>query len=169
MKTALIAMALLLSGTKFNAQKLNVDVENTRVEFVFTGDQTKGTVSGMQCEITFDLKDLKNSKIVGTIDASTLNTGNGGRDKHLHSADFFDVKKFPLMKFESTEFVSMENDFKVVGNLTIKNMVEVCSIRFTYKEGVFKGETSIDAKKYGVSPGKKDGNVDIVFTIPVIQ
>ena len=169
MRIAVIAIALFFSGLTTNAQKLNVDLEKAEVSFVFVGDQTKGTVSGLNCEITFDLNNLKDAKIVGTIDASTLNTGNGGRDKHLHSADFFDVKKFPLMKFESTEVVSIKNEFKVVGNLTIKEVVEICSISFTYNDGVFKGTTSIDAKKYGVSPGKKDGNVDIVFTIPVIQ
>lgn len=169
MKIAIIATVLLFIAGTTTAQKLNVDVENATVEFLFTGDKTKGTVSGMKCEISFDGAKLKEAKIVGTIDAKTLNTGNAGRDKHLHSSDFFDVEKFPTMKFESTEVIAQGDKFEVIGQLTIKDVSEKCNIMFSYHDGVFKGESSIDAKKYGVSPGKKDGNVEIVFTIPVIQ
>jgi polyisoprenoid-binding protein YceI len=37
-----------------------------------------------------------------TIDATSLNTGNGKRDEHLRSADFFDTERHPTVRFVST-------------------------------------------------------------------
>ena len=81
MRIAVIAIALFFSGLTTNAQKLNVDLEKAEVSFVFVGDQTKGTVSGLNCEIVFDPMDLSKASISGTIDARTLTTGNKARDR----------------------------------------------------------------------------------------
>ena len=132
------------------------------------GDQTKGTVSGLNCEILFDPMDLSKASISGTIDASTLTTGNKARDKHLSASDFFHVEKYPVMKFESNEVVKEGKEYLMNGSLTIKDTTEPCSIRFTYADGVFLGKTAIDAKKYGVSPGKKEGTVQVTFSLPVL-
>lgn len=37
-----------------------------------------------------------------TIDANSVNTGSKGRDDHLRSPDFFNVKEFPSITFKST-------------------------------------------------------------------
>jgi len=168
MRIAVIAIALFFSGLTTNAQNLSVDLEKAEVRFDFVGDQTKGTVSGLKCEITFDPSDLSKSSISGTVDASSLTTGNPARDKHLSSSDFFDVSKFPVMKFTSNEVVKDGKEYVVNGSLTIKEVTEPCAIRFTYEDGVFLGKTTIDAAKYGVSPGKKEGTVNITFVLPVV-
>jgi polyisoprenoid-binding protein YceI len=40
-----------------------------------------------------------------TIDAGSVDTGNARRDKHLRSADFFDVDEHPQVRFTSTRVV----------------------------------------------------------------
>ena len=42
------------------------------------------------------------TKIELTIDADSLDTGNGTRDKHLRSNDFFGVDEHPHVRFTST-------------------------------------------------------------------
>jgi len=168
MRVAVIAIALFFSGFTTNAQKLNVDLEKAEVSFVFVEDQTKGTVSGLKCEITFDPSDLSKSVISGTVDASSLTTGNPARDKHLHASDFFHVSKYPVMKFTSNEVIKDGKEYVVNGSLTIKDVTEPCAIRFTFEEGVFLGKTTVDAAKYSVSPGKKEGTVNITFLLPVL-
>ena len=37
-----------------------------------------------------------------TLDAASLDTGNRRRDRHLHSADFFDVEHHPEVRFRSS-------------------------------------------------------------------
>ena len=67
---------------------------------------------------------LSDSKVEANIDVSSIDTAENDRDKHLKSADFFDVDKFPKMTFESTSFVGMPAQFKVYGKLTIKNITK---------------------------------------------
>ena len=53
---------------------------------------------------------------------NSINTGNEQRDAHLRSADFFDETSYPLIKFDATRFVSIDNDgsYDLYGNLSIK-------------------------------------------------
>ncbi len=44
----------------------------------------------------------RRSVVEATIDASSIDTGTPQRDEHLRSADFFDVEKFPELRFRST-------------------------------------------------------------------
>lgn len=61
--------------------------------------------------------------------AASINTDNKDRDNHLKSADFFDVEKYPTLKFESTAITQKSgNDYVVEGNLTIKDVTK--SIKF---------------------------------------
>ena len=55
-----------------------------------------------------------------TIDAASLDTGNRKRDKHLRSADFFDVENHPRVRFVS-ESVQLHGDtLTVQGSLTAR-------------------------------------------------
>ncbi|MFT7611492.1 MAG: polyisoprenoid-binding protein YceI [Parvicellaceae bacterium] len=169
MKLIILSLALVFTGMVANAQKLNINTDDAEVKFEFPADKTSGTISGFKCEIEFDMKNLSKSKMTGTVDVNTLETANKGRDKHLKSADFFDVAKFPTMKFVSTEMVEGKTGVQMTGDLTIKDKTLPCTINFKYEEGVFKGKTTIDASKYGVSPGKKEGTVNITFIIPIAK
>lgn len=77
----------------------------------------------MEGSALMDPEDFKNSKVKAEIDASTIDTREAARDKHLRSSDFFDVEKFPKLTFVSTQIVgSAENGFALTGNLTIRGI-----------------------------------------------
>ena len=70
---------------------------------------------------SIDGEDFANSTISVNIDVSSLTTNNTDRDAHLKSPDFFEVEKNPEITFVSTSMKKVdENEFKLVGNLTIK-------------------------------------------------
>jgi len=74
----------------------------------------------LEGSVLTDPKEFSNSKVEATIDASTIDTREAARDKHLRSADFFDVEKFPELTFVSTRIVGSAVDgFALTGNLTI--------------------------------------------------
>jgi polyisoprenoid-binding protein YceI len=74
----------------------------------------------LQGSVQIDPKEFNHSKVEAVIDASTIDTREAARDKHLRSADFFDVEKFPKLTFVSTHIVgSAEGGFTLQGNLTI--------------------------------------------------
>lgn len=73
----------------------------------------------------FDPDNLKESKIVFEIEAKSIQTTINKRDNHLRSADFFDVKNYPLIKFESTSIKKGSGKlYEVTGKLTMKDVTQ---------------------------------------------
>jgi polyisoprenoid-binding protein YceI len=54
-----------------------------------------------------------------TIKAESVDTANAKRDQHLRSPDFFNVKQFPTITFESTAVKPIKDGYEVTGNLTM--------------------------------------------------
>ena len=60
-----------------------------------------------------------------TIDAKTINTRNGQRDRHLRTDDFINVEKFPSITFKSKRVQNVRADgFDMVGDLTIRDVTK---------------------------------------------
>ena len=56
-----------------------------------------------------------------TIDAPSLDTGNRKRDKHLRSADFFDVENHPRVRFVSDSVQLQGDTLQVHGRLSARD------------------------------------------------
>jgi polyisoprenoid-binding protein YceI len=111
-----------------------------------TAVKTKWTVDPTHSEITFKVKHLMISSVKGeftkfsatvnalgddfsnasmkvNIDASSIFTNEKDRDKHLKSADFFDVAQYPELLFEGTSFTKTDGEnFRLTGFLTMKSI-----------------------------------------------
>ena len=84
-----------------------------------------GTFSEFSGTFDFDPKNVAAAKVDATIAVSSVNTNQAKRDNHLRDADFFDVLKFPEMKFVSKKVTPVDADsFKVVGELTIRDVTK---------------------------------------------
>lgn len=68
--------------------------------------------------------DLSDAKINFTFDVASINTKSTDRDNHLKSADFFDTDVFPHITFTSTNVEKDGDDYKVTGDLTIKDVTK---------------------------------------------
>ena len=123
---------------------------------MFTFAQTNWVVDHMHSSVNFNIKhmgisfvqgrfdkfhgtvstpgaNLDNAKFNFTVYPETINTGIEPRDKHLKSADFFDVEKFPEMKFEGTAISKgKDNTYTVKGKLIIKDVAKEVSIPVTF-------------------------------------
>ena len=65
-------------------------------------------------------KDAWSAKARGSIKVASIDTGEAQRDKHLRSADFFDVEAFPEITYESTRVEPLDDtSSRVWGNLTM--------------------------------------------------
>lgn len=62
--------------------------------------------------------------IEASVDATSLDTKDEGRDAHLRSADFFDVESHPTLNFVSTGVRVEDGDFLVDGDLTIRGITK---------------------------------------------
>lgn len=80
----------------------------------------RGHFGGVKGTVVYDEKNPGASTVEATIDCSTVDTGEPKRDSDLKSAEFFDVKHYPVMKFRSTRVdVAGPGKLKVSGDLTI--------------------------------------------------
>ena len=68
------------------------------------------------------------SKVNVTIQAKSLDTNHAERDKHLRSADFFEVDKYPVIEFESTSF----KGGKLAGNLSLHGVTKPVTLDVTH-------------------------------------
>jgi polyisoprenoid-binding protein YceI len=104
--------------------------------------------------------DYSDAKITFTVDATSVNTDNEMRDKHLKSDDFFATEKYPQMKFVSKSFTPQGgNKYKLAGDLTIKDVTKPVVFDVTYggtanamgktKSG-FKAKTTINRFDYNL-------------------
>lgn len=89
----------------------------------------KGQFSRLSGVLTLDESDLKNSRIIASIEADSVQTREPQRDAHLQSADFLDVEKFPTLDFKSTGVsVVGDGELSVEGDLTIHGVTR--KVRF---------------------------------------
>ena len=96
------------------------------------------------------------------IGASSIDTGNEDRDKHLRSPDFLDVERFPELRFKSTKVeLPGENRVVVTGDLTIRDVTrpQVLQVEFAglsqdpwgNARAGFSATTEIDREEFGAS------------------
>jgi polyisoprenoid-binding protein YceI len=65
-------------------------------------------------------EDLASAKAYGTVDAGSVDTNDEARDAHLRSPDFFDVERYPEIRFESREITPKGDEtFEITGDLTM--------------------------------------------------
>ncbi|MEK5080517.1 YceI family protein [Solibacillus sp. FSL W7-1436] len=124
--------------------------------------KVKGQFTNYSADVEVDnLEDLTSAQIDITIDTTSINTSNEDRDNHLKSAEFFDIEQFPDIKFKSTNITKDGDDYKVSGDLTIKDVTKpaVFDVEYggkgTNPWGVevygFEAETKIDREEFGLT------------------
>ncbi|HEX4579060.1 MAG TPA: YceI family protein, partial [Candidatus Dormibacteraeota bacterium] len=67
-----------------------------------------------------------------TIDAASIDTDNEQRDAHLRSPDFLDVEKYPTITFTLKRVERAGDDYKVIGDLTIKNITNEVALDYEH-------------------------------------
>lgn len=80
----------------------------------------RGQFSGLTGIVHYDPKRVADATVEASIDCRTLNTGVAKRDEQMKGPDFFDTKKYPMMKFKSKRVERIGPDkLKIDGDLTI--------------------------------------------------
>lgn len=76
--------------------------------------------------------DFSDAAISFSADIDSIDTGVEQRDGHLKSADFFEAEKHPKLIFESTSIAKDGDDYKVTGNLTIKDVTKPVTLNVEF-------------------------------------
>jgi polyisoprenoid-binding protein YceI len=114
----LLPTVLLAEGTNWRIDSLHSSAQfSVRHMMIST---VRGQFGGIKGNLHYDPAAPGASTVEITIDCTTLNTGEPKRDNDLKGPEFFDVKKYPVMKFKSTNVEAAgPGKLKVTGELTI--------------------------------------------------
>jgi polyisoprenoid-binding protein YceI len=152
----LILVASFMLALPLFAQNKTINAAESSVTFTITnaGLEVEGKFTEITGNVQFDPSNLSSSKISATVRVSSIDTEIEMRDDHLKGKDYFEVAKYPNMKFVSKSISGNDGAFKVTGELTIKDVTETISFPFsTYtKNGSthLKGSFEIDRRDYNV-------------------
>ncbi|MFT4023045.1 MAG: YceI family protein [Flavihumibacter sp.] len=162
--TGLLALAAICITSSVSAQtKWTLDKSHSNVRFSVSHmvvSEVEGSFKSWNGTVENTNPDFSDAKIAFNIDVNSISTDNENRDKHLKGPDFFDVEKFPAIKFESTSMQSLGNNkYKLNGNLTIKDVTKPVTFDVTYGGSIagqrgtkagFKATTTINRFDYNL-------------------
>jgi len=165
-----VGLAGLLSFPAFaGTTTWQIDPKHSSAQFAVTHlmiSTVRGEFHQLNGTVVVDDADIAKSSVNVTIDATTVDTREPDRDKHLMSADFFDVAKYPTMAFKSTKVESAgPGRLKITGDLTIRGVtkqavLEVSSPKPPIKDPwglqrtAVSGSTKINRQDFGVAWNK---------------
>jgi polyisoprenoid-binding protein YceI len=93
--------------------------------------KVRGKFNDFAITLNQDEKDITKSSVVVVIKAASIDTGIDRRDNHLRSVDFFDVEKFPEIKFESNRIEKRGKSFIAHGTLTMHGVAKEIALPFS--------------------------------------
>jgi polyisoprenoid-binding protein YceI len=162
------ALIALFAATPLFAETFTVDGGHSDASFRVKHlmSNVKGSFGEVAGTIDVNRDNPSASSVEFTINAATIDTANDNRDKHLRSADFFDVEKFPQITFKSTKIApsGTKDLYNVTGNLTLHGVTRQVVLPVTFlgfakdpwgnDRAGFEVETTLNRKDFGLNWNK---------------
>ncbi|MBC7947808.1 MAG: YceI family protein [Chitinophagaceae bacterium] len=161
----LVGVIMCLSFTNPLPTSWTLDGAHSQLEFsvsLFNISDIHGTFKLTKASIEAPNDDFTNATVYLEADMNSIDTDNDDRDKHLRTADFFDVTKYPVLTFRSQGFKKENGKYKVVGELTMHGITKRVMLDATgatvihpvTKQTVagFRVSTTIRRSDFGISP-----------------
>lgn len=162
-----IFLAILFVNSRAFAATFAIDSDHSTVSFKIRHllSNVQGNFRKFEGVFDYDPEKPNTWKANATIDAASIDTNVEKRDNHLRSADFFDVAKFPTIRFTSTEITeATETGAKLHGILSMHGVekpvvldLEIYGIAQDPTGGTragFTATTVINRKDFGISWNK---------------
>ena len=119
----------------------------------------EGTFDQWEASLTFTSTAAESAVLDVKIQAASVNTGSGLKDKTLKSEDFFNVEQDPLITFHSTQIVQTGPEtFDVPGTFTIRGVSKPETLHLTASgkgtgSAEIAGTMAFDRKDFGMTHG----------------
>lgn len=135
----------------------------------FSNPEANGIFSKFTGDIVFDEKNLNHSSFNVSIDVSSINTGNGMKNRHAKSDNWFDAKQFPEIRFTSSTVSKKNDSYEVLGILEMHGVKKQIMFPFTFKDNVFNGTFTINRIDYGIGSTKgMSGKVPVEIKVDIM-
>ena len=165
-------------ATAANGQKYSITPQNSKIEFI--GSQVTGKHDGSFGDFSGQIDyagSPEHSHVNITIKTDSIRADDPDLTKHLKTADFFDIAKFPEATFVSTAITpGAENGatHTVTGDLTMHGVTKAitfpATINVTPDGATVESNFSINRKDFGITyAGPADNLIrnDVVLALHV--
>ena len=157
------------TATQTDLQQLTgdytIDPTHTRIGFVARHamvTKVRGSFNDFAGSLRIDGAHPARSSGQVTIQTNSIDTGNGDRDAHLRSNDFFAMDDYPEIAFVATAVEPVDaRSYRVRGELTIKGVTRPVTVDFAYTGAAtdpfgnlrvgLEGSVTVNRKDWGVS------------------
>ncbi|TQV89253.1 YceI family protein [Aliikangiella coralliicola] len=137
-----------------------------------------GRFNEFEGKFSYDAKNVSASKIKVHVNTGSFDSNHAKRDKHIKSADFLEVSKFPEASFVSTSVKDLgDGKLKVKGKITIRKITKEIVINAEkigegpdpwngYRAG-FSGEAKITMADFGVPMDLGPASADVYLELHI--
>lgn len=124
--------------------------------------KVRGRFTDFEGAIEFNEANPEQSSVHFTVHTTSIDTAEPDRDKHLRSADFFEVEKFPQITFVSKRIVKRGTEtYDVTGDLTMHGVTKEIVLPVAHLGKAkdpwgnerlgFEAESTLNRKDFGLS------------------
>ena len=168
--TAVIALTLVAANLGVSARAENFVLDNSHTSVIFGVSHlgysyTYGRFNQVRGGFTLDRANPAASQFQLGIDANSIDSNDQKRDEHLKGPDFFNVKQFPVITFQSksikVEKTKEGEMYNITGTLTIHGVPREVTLpvkKLGEGEGPYKKyrcgflcQTKIKRSEYGMT------------------
>jgi polyisoprenoid-binding protein YceI len=155
MKTT-IALLLVCASFLLNNK---INSTDSKITFTFDSEGVAGTIGDIQSQSEIDLTQIEESIIKGSVNVSSLETGNFLRDGHLMWEKYFNRSDYPRIYFESTAITAKGTaSYSILGNLTIKGISKPVTFTAVKTDGLIKITGTIYTSDWDITIDKERKN-----------
>jgi polyisoprenoid-binding protein YceI len=145
--------------------------QKDNLELLFNLEGLKKTTGKFNdVNVTFTIDSVREkSQLIVEINSASIFTNNDMRDEHIKEPDFFNVNKFPIIKYESNSIKTGDTSLVAKGELELLGQKNTLDLPFKYLgEGknekqeiihAFEGGFEFDRTQYGMQEEAGVGNI----------
>jgi polyisoprenoid-binding protein YceI len=166
---ATVVLMITSAFTFFQAQTWKI-ADGYSVKF--DGGDPSGEFTGLKGSILFDENNLAASKFDVTVDVASINTGNGMKNTHAKSANWFDAEKYPTIHFTSNTITKTATGYDAKGTLEMHGKAKETTIPFTFANNTFSSAFEVNRHDFALDDGKHEKmlpNMRVALTVPVTK
>ena len=184
-KVLVRSFLFLISLSVYSQDVYRVDQVHSDASFKIRHflSKTTGHFSEFEGTITYYPESLDKSSVLFIIKSKSIDTQNESRDTHLRGSDFFEVDKYPELKFISTKVIKGSNpsEILVTGNFTLRGITKTITVPVTFLGSMatpfkdiragFEAAFKINRNEFGITYGKGvlGDDVEISLNIEAIK
>lgn len=155
---------MMTPQTAVATRSLQIDRSHSEIAFQVRHllSKVRGRFTEFAGTVEFDGDRPENSRIEVVVQAASIDTAEPDRDRHLRSADFFDVDTYPTLTFRSVSVTPRGGDrYDVAGDLTIHGVTRPVVLQASLLGSMrdpwgserfgFEGDITLDRKDFGLS------------------